>query len=305
MEAPSSRDRGRVRWFSPANREQRGFRWLTYDLDSDKFAEGGGFPGDLRDGSFDDDGAWLLGTYGLARVAFDPPRVLHIVRKGLGSYQHRLLRLTPTLLAVAAWEGRSVAVVDAERREVRKRLRMAAPDLCVDGDRPVLCAFHAGEARELDVASLRLGKLITVPKAASPLVAGDRIVAFTGALVPYGRVVAAFSEKPAGYAIKPERFVVLVRAGPRIVYEGGDADGLDELIGVVADGSLIATASWGLALIDPEQCEVTRRILVADPGGVPCWVPEARTAVFLRHYVVDPPAGGFDPSPEKLVLVRW
>lgn len=280
-------------------------RWLIYDIGSGDFKEGKGFPGDLRDGMFDDDGAWLLGTYGLARVAFDPPRVLGIVRKGLGSYQHRLLRVTRTLLAVATWEGRSVALVDVERGEVKKRLRMAAPDLCLDGDRPVLCAFHAGEARELDVGSLWLGKPISVPKATSPFVADDRILALTGPLVPYGRVISAFSEEPAGYAIKPERFVAIDRAGLNFLYEGGDADGLESLIGVEAAGTMVATASWGLALVDPQQCKVTRRILVPEPGGIPCWAPEARTAVFLRHYLVDPTTGGFDPVPEKLVLARW
>jgi hypothetical protein len=279
-------------------------RWLTYDLGSGEFAEGRGFPGDLRDGLFDWDEAWLLGTYGLARVAFDPPRVIDIVREGLGSYQHRVLRLTRSLLGVTASEGKSVALIDTERAVFEKRLRMAAPDLCLEGERPVLCAFHAGEARELDVAALRLGKPVIIPEASSPLVAGDRIVAFRGSLAPYGRVISADRVEPLGYAISPERFVVLARDGLRTLREGGDARGLQQLIGVDDAGNLIATASWGLALVDPESLEVSRRITVPHPNVAACWVPEARTAVFLLSYLVDPPPGGFDPVPEKFVLVR-
>jgi hypothetical protein len=61
----------------------------------------------------------------------------------------------------------------------------------------------------------------------------------------------------------------------------------------------------GLALVHPKTYEVTRRILAPPSRGVACWAAEARTTVYLRHYLVEPSAGGFHPAPEKLVLVRW
>jgi hypothetical protein len=280
-------------------------RWLTFDLETAEFQEGTGFPGDLRDGAFDDDGAWLLGTHGLARVAFDPPRVLEIVRERLGAYQHRLLRLTPTLLGVSAYDGKTLALVDTARREVVKRLRMPAPDLALEGQMPVLCAFGARVARTLNPVTLRLGEATALPQATSPLAVGERIVVLTGELAPFGRVVSAFSEEPAGYRIAPERFVAVAREDLRPIAEGGDARGLIALIGVDAEGRLVATAEWGISVVDPQTFAELRRVEVRYPPVSACWVPEAGTAVFLLHYLVEPPPGGFDPVPEKLVLLRW
>jgi hypothetical protein len=306
-------------------------RWVTFDVVAGTFQEASGFPGDLRDGVFDGEGAWLLGTHGVCRVSFDPPRVIEIVRSGLGSYQHWLHRLTPRLLAAAVTEGKTAALIDTERRAFVKRVRMPAPDFAVAGERLRLCAFYAGEARELDVASLRLGKPISLPTATSPMIVDRTIVGFVGALAPYGSVISTdhvvadaillllgpagrlirrvtrtpSAEEPWGYAIKPERFIVVSEDDFSVVATGGDARGLIELIGTEPDGLLVATAESGLAVVDPEGFAVVQRIEVPHRTRIACWVPEARTAVFLLHYLVAPPPQGFDPAPEKLVLVRW
>lgn len=305
-------------------------RWMTFDVVAGTFHEATGFPGDLRDGVFDGDEAWLLGTHGLCRVSFDPPRVIEIVRSGLGSHQHWLHRLTPTLLAAAVSDGKSAALVDTERRAVVKRVRMPAPDFAIAGDRPRLCAFRAGEARELDVEQLRLGEPIPLPTATSAMNVGRTVVAFVGPLAPWGSLISTdhavadaillllgpagrlirritrtpAAEKPMGHAIRPERFVVVSDDDLSVLYEGGDARGLIKLIGTEPNGRLVATADWGVALVDPESFAVAERIDVPD-RGVACWVPEASTAVFLLDYLAEPPPGGFDPVPEKLVLVRW
>lgn len=84
---------------------------------------------------------------------------------------------------------------------------------------------------------------------------------------------------------------------------GGDARGLTELIGATPDGFLVATGDSRLALMDPASLEVADQIDVPHPTHVACWVPEVRTAVLLLHYLVATAPGGFDPVPEKLVLV--
>jgi hypothetical protein len=306
-------------------------RWLTFDVVTGTFQEASGFPGDLRDGVFDEDEAWLLGTHGLCRVSFDPPRVIEIVRSGLGSYQRWLHELAPTLLVTAASEGKTAALVDTEQKAIVKRVRMSAPDFAVAGERPRLCAFHAGEAREIDVANLRLGKSISIPTATSPMSVGQAIVGFVGPLAPYGRVISTehvvadsvlgllgpagrlirrvtrtpSAEHPLGYAIGPERFIVLSGDDLSVVYTGGDARGLAELIGTESDGLLVATADSGLALVDPDGFGIAERIELPYRTHVACWVPEARTTVLLLHYLLAPPPHGFDPVPEKLVLVRW
>jgi hypothetical protein len=304
-------------------------RWLTFDVAAGTFQEGTGFPGDLRAGVFDDDGAWLLGTHGVCRVSFDPPRVIEILRRGLGSYQQWLHRLTPTRLVVAASQGKTAAVVDTERKAVAKRLRMPAPDLALTGERPRLCAFHAGEARELDLTTLRLGEPIPIPEATSPFAFEAAVFAMVGPRAPYGRVLVTehivgdsllralgpagrlirrithtpSAEAPLGYAIQPERFVSVPTQDMSVQRTGGDARGLTELIGATPNGFLVATGDSRLALIDPASLEVADQIDVPYPTHVACWVPEVRTAVLLLHYLVAPPPAGFDPLPEKLVLV--
>jgi hypothetical protein len=279
-------------------------RWIVFDVEHCRFEEAKGFPGHLRDGVFDSDGAWLLGTYGLARVAFNPPALQEILTRNVGSYQHRLLDVSATLLGIVASEGKTVAILDTERRRLTKRLRMPAPDLVVPGERPVLCAFPAGEARELDLASLRLARPAELPKATSPLLARELVFALAGGLAPYGRVVSAFSVKPAGYAIEPDEVVVLEANSRRTLRAGGDARGLVELLGTDADDRLVASATWGFALVDPDTFHIDR-IPVPHHPVTACWVSAARTGVILLGYLVDPPRAGFDPVPEKLVLVRW
>jgi hypothetical protein len=306
-------------------------RWMTFDVLTGTFQEGTGFPGDLRDGVFDRGGAWLLGTHGLCRVAFDPPRVIEVIRSGLGSYQIWLHRVTPTLVAAAASGGKTAALFDLGQKAIVKRVRMPAPDLSLPGERPRLCAFHAGEARELDLETLRLGRPISLPNATSPMQIDGTIVAFVGPFAPFGSVISTdhvvgdatllllgplgrlirrvtrtpSAEAPLGYAIRPEQFVVVSKSDLSVLYKGGDARGLTKLIGTEPGGLLVATAEDGVALVDPQRFDVVERIEVPHVHGAACWVSEARTAVFLLDYLVAPPPRGFDSVPEKLVLVRW
>ena len=307
-------------------------RWLRYRLAPREFSEGKGLAGDLRDAVFGRDDAWLLGTYGLCRVSLEPLGVLDVVTERIGKYKDRLFELSSNYLGVAAAEGRTVTVVASDSGKVVKALRVAAPDLVLR-DRGVtrLCAFHARVARDLHVDELRLGAQAELPHATAPLVVGDVVVALAGPVAPYGRVIdtervvadaimdvfgpvgrlarrvlrVPSSESPLGFAIRPERFLEL-DAGDLSVRRSVDgAAGLRALIGVDSRGRIVATADRGLALVDADRLEIVDRFEHEAVAGPACWVPEAQTAVVLRHYLVDPRPRGFDPVPEKLVLVRW
>ena len=305
-------------------------RWLSYRLGTREFSEGRGLPGDLRAGVFRGGEAWLLATHGLCRVSLNPPKVLEVVKTRLGSYKHRLFELTPTLLGVAARDGQTLTVVDTDERRVVKQLRTPSPDLVLDRpSRPVLCAFEAGVARDLDVEALRVGPPISVPRATGPFVANGRIVALAGPLAPYGRVLEPEplrwlllprgrlgrlirrifrrgpGERPLGFAIAPERIIELAAGDLALRRTGGRAARFIRFLGSDSAGRLIATTETGVTLVDPDRLEPIASLELGYPAEPACWVPEAATVVVLHHYLVDPLPRGFDPVPEKLVLVRW
>jgi hypothetical protein len=282
-------------------------RWLVYRLDSGEFVEGKGLAGDLQDGVFDDDGAWLLGSYGLCRVAFDPPTVVEVVKRGIGDNQHRLLQFSESLLAIARIDGETSLAVDAGTGEVRRRIRMPGPELALaDGEGSVLlCSFRAGVAKRLDLADLRVRRAAALPEGVTPLDLGDRLVALTGPREPWGRVHGLPDVTHLSWRTRVEAVTEVDRRDLQVRKEVSGAAGLRELLGVDHDNRLIATADWGLALVDPERLEILARFEDERCAGPACWMPEARAAVFLRHYLVAPPPHGFDPVPETLLVVRW
>lgn len=113
------------------------------------------------------------------------------------------------------------------------------------------------------------------------------------------------AESPLGLTIRPQQFLEIDGRDLSVRRAVDGAAGLRTLIGVDGKGRLIATADWGLALVDLDRLEVLQRLENEAVTGPACWVQAAQTVVVLRHYLVDPPPGGFDPVPEKLVLVRW
>jgi hypothetical protein len=282
-------------------------RWLVYGLASGEFMEGRGLAGDLRDGVFDDAGAWLLASYGLCRVTFDPPAVAEVVKRGIGDHQHRLLGLSDSLLGLARLDGHTLLVVDAGSGEVRKRIRTPAPDLVLEdgAEAALLCSFRAGVTKRLDLRTLRISVVGDLPEAVSPLALDDRVVALTGPRVPWGRVQGLEGVSYLGWRTAPTAVVELDRRDLRVRREVDGASGLREVLGTDAEGRLIATAEWGLALVDAERLQVVERYDDERALGSACWIPEARAVVFLRHYLVAPPPGGFDPVPETLLVVRW
>lgn len=159
--------------------------WATLNIADGTLSVSTGLDGELRAGIVDPDGsALLLTTHGLAEVEVRPaPKVVAVYRpKGLGKYLWRLLDLGEPYVAAAGWGTRSIAVVDRNTGEVRKRVRMVSPHAAIplDGDVVRLFSFHGGEAVDLDVAELQAVGRTELPIGTNPILVGDTIFVLIG-----------------------------------------------------------------------------------------------------------------------------
>lgn len=229
-----------------------------------------GIPGDLRDGFIDPSSnmSWFLCSHAVARVSLDPMRPLDSVRKGIGTYQWRLFRLSPDLLAITGWSTRSIAIVSTTELRVVKRIMIASPDLVAGTESPDeiwLLAFHAGEAVRLDTARLKVLERRPIPTGIAPVVNGDSIVLLAGHRTPVSGV--SIDEM---WQVEAERPILLDRSSFTLVGEGPPLpigpfplklDDADKWIGLPLNpmrtggvdraGRVVVASRRGVAILDP------------------------------------------------------
>ena len=269
--------------------------WCLADLDTGRIVRGTCMPGHLRDAVFPPAGdpdprPWVLGTFGLGRLQLEPrPTVVGIVRKGLGTYKHRVADLGGGLLGVGQDDGRSLILVRASDGVLVKRLSLAGPTLAYPlpgGRARVLSLYHA-EVSDVDLTS-------TTVIARRPLPAG----AGAGAALLGDSVVAVLDPdrtEPAGGDVPPQRIVVWDAADLTVRRMAHAPERAYDVLGADHAGRIAVSVRHGFELLDP--------VTLASVGGYRAGhgihgaavSPGGRTAALL----------GADGDPFALTVLRW
>lgn len=260
--------------------------WTRVDLRDGTYVDAqgrDGIPGDLRDGFIDagSDEGWLLCSHGLARVSLDPMRPSGSVRKGIGTYQWRLFRISPDLVAITGWITRSIALVSTPDLQMVKRIVIGSPDLVMSGDAATemwLLAFHAGEAALLDLAQLKVVERRAIPTGIAPVILGDTILLLAG----HRTRLSGVSIEDM-WAVEADRPILLDRSTFTIVGEGpalhagplAKVSEVDKWIGLPMNpmrtggvdraGRAVVASQRGVAIIDPVTLRVVGEWRSIDP----------------------------------------
>ncbi len=177
--------------------------------------------GELREVVFDGgsgcqdvDGAWALATHGLCRISLSSlSRTSANIRKGLGTYQGRMVALSGDVLGISAFYGRTTKLVSRVDGTMLKTVRMGAPCLVYplpDG-RHRCWSLHHAVVSDLDVAAARCVDRHTLAHGMRPALVGDEVLALCGVRTVDPRTSDVWDVKPTqlvafdAYTLNPLR----------------------------------------------------------------------------------------------------
>ena len=122
------------------------------------------FPGLLRAGVVDDTGAWLLGTYGLARVSLPKLTLVRTLRAGVPDQGAFLYDLGSGVLAVSRFKGATLTLIHTDDGDRVRRLRLPpAEQLVPSAEGRWLYSAEEGEALLLDRDTLKVRRRGVLP----------------------------------------------------------------------------------------------------------------------------------------------
>ncbi|WP_344506499.1 hypothetical protein [Dactylosporangium maewongense] len=213
--------------------------------------------GDLRAVVFDgdsghQDGAWALATFGLCRISLASlSRTSANLRKGLGTYQGRMVALSGDALGISGFLGRSMKLVSRVDGAVLKTVRMGAPALVYrlpDGRQRGWSLYHA-VVSDLDVAAARCVARHSMAHGAAPALVGDEVVALCGVREDDARAPNVWDVKPTqlvafdAYTLQPLRQAAI----------GADAV---EVLGADSAGRIVVGRRGGVTVHRPDTFAV-------------------------------------------------
>lgn len=210
------------------------------------------------------------------------------------------MRPGPGWLGVFSSMQTTMALVDRATGQLRTTLRFPGPDLVRPGptaDTAWLVALRGGRAGLLDLGSLRVAQRRRLPKATTPVVAGDEVLAL-GDQVTVDGVPADRFGRPSR-----ERVVALGVDDFGLRRHGPPLPDLTEMLGVDGVGRPLVATRQGFIVLDRATLTPLARFELGRLVEAACHVPDEGAGE--DTVVLVPFQYGSQRMPEEVVVVGW